>query len=91
MEEMTSAVRECSAVREVSATAVGRGMDSEMVSRRGRMSSIKSGSGGRDRGDRSEEVREWKRRVWWRICVERAVCAVMSLVESQWELVREHA
>lgn len=38
---------------EVKAAEVGRGMDSEMVRSRGRRSSMNSGSGGADRGERS--------------------------------------
>lgn len=50
---MSSAVREWSCVSEFIAAVVGRGMLSERVARRGRMSSIVSSSGGRVPGENS--------------------------------------
>lgn len=61
-----SAVRPWSWVREVKAAVVGRGMDSERVTSRGRRSSIVSSSGGATRGDSRGYARDWRSRVWWR-------------------------
>lgn len=49
---MSSAVSECSCVREFIAAVVGRGMLSERVARRGRRSSMVSSSGGRVPGEK---------------------------------------
>ena len=46
---------------------------------RGRRASIASGSGAVERGEKREDERDVKVRVWWVRCVVRAECAVMSL------------
>lgn len=74
-----SAVRVCSWVRDWKAAVVGRGMESERVRRRGIRSSTNSSSGGATRGLKRGYARDWRRRVWWWRCVERAVWAVTSL------------
>lgn len=45
----------------------------------GRRASIASGSGAVERGEKREDERDVKVRVWWVRCVVRAECAVMSL------------
>jgi hypothetical protein len=75
-------VRPWSWESELKAAVVGRGMFSLRLMRRGRSSSITSSSGGWTSGEKRGYVRPCKRRVWWRRCVDRAVCAVMSLSQS---------
>jgi hypothetical protein len=58
---------------------VGRGIDSLSVRRRGIRSSMNSSSGGITSGEKRGYARDWRSRVWWRRCVDSAVCAVMSL------------
>ena len=70
----------CSCVRELNAAVVGRGMESPIVITRGMRSSMNASSGGRDNGERRGYARDWRRRVWCRICVDSAVCAVTSLL-----------
>ena len=47
-------VREWSVVRELKAEVVGRGIDSDIVMRSGRSSSMTSGSGNGDNGEKRE-------------------------------------
>lgn len=76
---MTSAVSEWSCVRELNAMALGLGIDSAIVTSKGRRSSINSSSGGRDKGESIGYARVCSIRVWCSRCVESAVCAVASL------------
>jgi hypothetical protein len=51
-------------VRELNAAVVGRGMDSLIVTRRGIRSSMKSSSGGAERGEKSGYARDCSSLVW---------------------------
>lgn len=72
-----------SCVRELKAAAVGRGMDSLIVTRRGIRSSMKSSSGGSTRGENRGYASDWRSRAWCSRCVESAECAVISLFDYQ--------
>lgn len=72
----------CRAVRELKADVEGRGMVSDRETSMGRRSSIISGSGGGTRGERIEDVRFCRRRIWWFRWVVRAECAVINLRRS---------
>ena len=63
----------------MNAAVVGRGMDSLIVTRRGIKSSMKSSSGGTDRGENSGYASDCRSLVWCRRCVDNAEWAVMSL------------
>jgi hypothetical protein len=55
-------VRVWSCVRELNAAAVGRGIDSPMVTRRGIRSSMKSSSGGATTGESTAYARDCRSR-----------------------------
>jgi len=40
---------------------------------------MNSASGGTDNGEKSGYAKDWRSRVWCRMCVDSAECAVMSL------------
>lgn len=66
----------------------GCGRRSSVDVMRGRRSSIASGSGAVERGEKREEERDVKVRVWWVRCVVRAECAVMSLFNVVSDMIR---
>lgn len=64
---------------EDSARFDGLGMRAIDDAIRGSSSSISSGSGGCESGERNEADSDWSERVWWARADVNAVCAVMSL------------
>ena len=66
----------------------GCGRRSRVDVMRGRRASIVSGSGAVERGEKREDERDVKVRVWWVRCVVRAECAVVSLFSVISDIIR---